>query len=124
MQAQTKPRKYTYKDGTIRYKLNGLRHRLDGPAVIRADGTQIWYLNGQCHREDGPAFIEADGSQSWYRNNKRHREDGPAVIWPDGSQFWYLYDNEYAFNNYCKKLKLSKEDILFLKLKYNTCVVA
>jgi len=78
MQAQTKPRKYTYKDGTIRYKLNGLRHRLDGPAVIRADGTQEWWLNGK----------------------------------------------RYDFDDYCKKLNLTDEDIVFLKLKFNTCIVS
>jgi len=63
------------------------------------DGTQIWYLNGLLHREDGPAFIGADGSQEWWLNGKI-----------------------YTFNKFCKKLKLSKEDIVFLKLKFNTCV--
>ena len=118
------PTMTTNKYGNIQYTLYDRLHRLDGPAVIRADGTQIWYLNGQCHREDGPAFIEADGSQSWYRNNKRHREDGPAVIWPDGSQFWYINGKIYDFDDYYKKLNLSKEDIVFLKLKYTTRVTA
>ena len=77
-------------DSTQHWYQNGLLHRLDGPAVIRADGTQHWYQNGQVHRLDGPAYIYSNGSQRWYQNGQRHRLDGPAVICADGSQYWYL----------------------------------
>ena len=86
--------------GTIRYTLYGRLHRLDGPAVIWPDGTQCWCLHGQRCREDGPAVFPADGDEEWFINDKR-----------------------YTFNNYCKKLNLSEEDITFLKLKFNTCIV-
>ena len=95
------PTMTTNLNGTIQYTLYDRLHREDGPAIIHPSGSQSWYLNGELHRLDGPAFIRANGTQSWWLNDK-----------------------EYTFNNFCEQLKLSKEDIVFLKLKYNTCVVS
>ena len=69
-------------------------------------------------------YIGANGTQQWFLHGELHRLDGPAFIGADGTQFWYINDKKYNFNDYCKKLKLSEEDIVFLKLKYNTCVPA
>ena len=33
-------------DGLERWFENGRLHRLDGPALTRADGTRSWYLDG------------------------------------------------------------------------------
>ena len=66
-------------DGTKEYRMNGLLHREDGPAIEYANGDKFWYINGKCHREDGPAVEYANGSKYWYLNGKLHREDGPAV---------------------------------------------
>ena len=53
------------------------------------DGTKEWKVNGILHREDGPAIVWSDGSQFWYRDDQRHREDGPAVIWANGlEEYW------------------------------------
>jgi len=68
-----KPNKYTqYYSGTKKiyrewYKLNGKRHREDGPAVIYyyENGNikiEYYYINGNSHRENGPADI-------WYYEN-------------------------------------------------------
>ena len=65
-------------------------HRLDGPAVDRADGTKVWYVNGKLHRLDGPAFEYADGTKVWYVNGKPHRLDGPAAEWASGTKVWYV----------------------------------
>jgi len=54
------------------------------------NGNRFWRLNGKRHREDGPAVEFADGGRSWYLNGKFHREDGPAVEWADGDRSWYL----------------------------------
>ena len=78
------------------WRLNGLWHREDGPAVTYSDGTQEWWLNDQIHREDGPAVVSSDGRQEWFLNNQRHREDGPAIIWADGRQVWYLNGKQYC----------------------------
>jgi hypothetical protein len=54
--------KYWYK--------NDLRHRIDGPAVIRSNGTKYWYFEGKLHRTDGPAIIFSDGIKEWHLNGK------------------------------------------------------
>ena len=87
--------------------------------VIDNNGTQCWYLDGKYHRVDVPAVIDADGSQYLYLNDKRHRVDGPAAIYADGSQYWYLDDKEYNFKDFCVAAKISYEDELILRLKYN-----
>jgi hypothetical protein len=46
--------------------LNGKLHRVDGPAIERANGTKKWLLNGQRHREDGPAIEYQDGRREWW----------------------------------------------------------
>lgn len=84
-------------DGCIVYanvkywKLNGLNHREDGPAVEWTSGHKEWCINGKCHREDGPAVVYNDGSEVWWLNGEIHREGAPAVIWKsDGSEEWWL----------------------------------
>jgi hypothetical protein len=42
-----KPIKKVDKDGNVSYKLNGKRHREDGPAVEWTNGSKEWYLNGE-----------------------------------------------------------------------------
>jgi hypothetical protein len=56
--------------GNIHYRLNGLLHRIGGPAIIYPDGRQIWCKNGKRHRIDGPAVIFINGRKDWYENNK------------------------------------------------------
>ena len=52
------------------FNADGVRHRVDGPAIERADGTKHWWLNGKRHREDGPAVIGATGTKIWFLNGK------------------------------------------------------
>jgi len=59
-----------------------------------ANGTKEWRLNGKRHREDGPAIEDPNGDKYWYLNGKRHREDGPAFEWANGKRWWYLNDEE------------------------------
>ena len=61
---------------------------------VRSGGTKIWRLNGKRHREDGPAVEYANGSKWWYLNGELHREDGPAIEWPCGGKEWYLHGEE------------------------------
>jgi hypothetical protein len=42
--------------GNIRYELNGLLHRANGPAVEWVNGSWAWYLKGVGHRYYGPAW--------------------------------------------------------------------
>ena len=109
----------TLDDGTKEWRLNGERHRTDGPAIERLDGTKKWYLNGERHRTDGPAIEWPDGEKEWYLNGELHRTDGPAVEWSDGEKEWYLNDKKYLEINYWKELYnqgiITKEE-LFIKM--------
>ena len=101
-------------DGTKFWFKEGKKHRLDGPAVTHSGGAKYWFLEGKLHRESGPAVIYADGSKEWYKEDKRHRLDGPAVIYPDGSKAWYIEGKrvtEEEFNNRNNKVELTIAEI-------------
>ena len=55
-------------DGAIEYRLNGVLHREDGPAMESPDGSKMWCLYGELHREGGPALEDPGNSNSWYIN--------------------------------------------------------
>jgi len=70
--------------------------------------------------------IDYNGSIYWKVNRKLHREDGPAIECSDGTNYWYLNgirysfkDNEYSFEEWCKKLNKTDEEKVFLRLKYS-----
>ena len=88
--------------------------------VIDRYGDQRWYnIDGLIHREDGPALIRAIGTQNWYKYGKIHREDGPAVIFTDNTKWWYINGKPYYNNkSYQEAAKLSDEDMNFVILKY------
>jgi hypothetical protein len=70
---------YTVKvndSGTVRwYNEDGLLHRLDGPAVERANGHKSWYQNGNLHRLDGPAVCGSHGGKQWYIGGVEYTEE-------------------------------------------------
>lgn len=78
-----------------------------------------WKSGNKFHRLDGPAVIYDTGWQGWFRHGKLHRVDGPAVIDDNGNATWWLNNSRYTFENYCKNVKLSDEDLVILKLKYD-----
>ena len=65
---------------------------------------EFWRVNGISHRVDGPAHISYYESgkieqEKWYLNGKFHRVDGPAAIlyYETGEierEKWYLYGKE------------------------------
>lgn len=69
--------------------LNGVHHRINGPAIIRSDGHRSWCLNGKYHRTNGPARIWPCGTREYHQNGKLHRTDGPAIIHNNGTQKYY-----------------------------------
>ena len=97
------------------WRLNGQRHRVDGPAIEWADGHKEWYHHGQRHRADGPAIEWADGHKAWYLNDQRHRVDGPAVEWAGGAKEWYLNGvevTEEEVMNPVKQLTVAEIEVL------------
>ena len=68
--------------------------------IIDEEGTKRYYLNGILHRVDGPAIEWAGGVKSWCLNGERHRVDGPAIECANGDKWWYLNDKEYTEDQY------------------------
>jgi hypothetical protein len=60
-------------------------HRINSFAIINIGGDQ-WWQNEQRHRVGGPAVIRADGHQQWWQKDKLHRVGGPAIVFPDGTK--------------------------------------
>tara|TARA_B110000503_G_C6889635_1_gene306170 strand:- start:186 stop:446 length:261 start_codon:yes stop_codon:yes gene_type:complete len=77
--------------------------------TINNYGDKIWRLNGKRHREDGPALESVSGSKYWFLNDNLHREDGPACEWSDGYKHWYYHGKRI----YCKD---NKEFLRMIKL--------
>jgi hypothetical protein len=71
--------------GNIEYKLNGVRHRDDGPALDCNGRFKYWYQHGKLHRDGLPAVEGVpndDGTMeytSWFDHGKQHRVGGPAI---------------------------------------------
>ena len=90
------PIEHTYSNGAKEWRLNGVWHRKDGPAIERGNGTETWYLYGKRHREDGPAFTHVSGTKQWCLNGLLHRIDGPACEYHDGTVAFYLEHKELS----------------------------
>jgi hypothetical protein len=58
--------------------------------TISDNGNQHWRVNGVRHREDGPALTTVTGYQAWYINDLLHRIDGPAIMGPEDFLAWYI----------------------------------
>ena len=79
----------------------------DGYRIEDAEGGMAWYNRYHLlHRLDGPAVIKANGDKAWSVNGKYHRTDGPAIEWADGGEEWYIHDRkmtEEQFNQWRAK---------------------
>lgn len=65
-----------------------VRHNDNGAAVTTSSGYKAYYINGLRHRVGGPA-IEFEDFKVYYENGKRHRLDGPAIIYSNGNEeYW------------------------------------
>jgi hypothetical protein len=70
------------------WKVNGMLHRINGPANVTDDGDEGWYRDGKLHRDgDMPAVTNAD-QKMWYVNGKRHRDGGPQTQ-TYGAMSWF-----------------------------------
>ena len=57
-----------YPNGEKRWFKNDKLHRLGAPAIYGA-AYEAWYLDGLCHRVDGPAQT-CDGEKNWFYYGK------------------------------------------------------
>jgi hypothetical protein len=76
--------------GTKHWLLNGVHHRVDGPAWEYIGGSKYWFLYGKWHRVGGPAVEYPNGRGEWYINGKLHRLDGPAIDGGNEKQEWWV----------------------------------
>ncbi len=121
-----------YKDGGEEWWFNGVRHRLDGPAVIGVDGKSCeWYINGERHRDDDPAILlytNGNYDEYYYFKGKKHNLKGPAVSeWNSGHKEWWVLGFDLSKNEFdllprndkgeihsLEEIKISKLDGLFM----------
>lgn len=59
---------------------DGLRHRIDGPAVESPDGMKKWLVHGVMERTNGPAVEPVGASPRWYLKGVRLEQDEPRLI--------------------------------------------
>ena len=86
---------------------------------IDRNGLKTWCNSkGQFHRLNGPALERADGFKCWYIKGKNHRTDGPAVELSDGSKYWFIDGEHYSFDEWLNKLQVSDEEKIMLCLKW------
>lgn len=75
-------------DGSCEWFEQGLRHRLDGPAVTwNGDRGRWWYRHGKRQRSDGPAFESSSGDAEWWCEGEllaRRGVDGTLSWFEDG----------------------------------------
>jgi hypothetical protein len=91
---------------------------MDNPEISES-GTKRWYLNGLPHRIYGPAIEYASGCKQWYVNGHRHRTDGPAVEFTDGFDTYWLNGQVYTFDEWLEKnTDLTHEQKVMMKLQY------
>lgn len=83
--------------GTIHYRINGRISRKDGPAIVFSVGRKEWYLDGLRHRIDGPAIEDPDYI-AWFMDGKRHCLTGPAIHYYFGpaEDYWYIDGVKYS----------------------------
>lgn len=67
-----------YPTGSERWYLDGLKHRIGGPAITYSDGSKVWCQYDKTHRVDGPAIENADGSKHWFLEGIRMTEEEHA----------------------------------------------
>jgi hypothetical protein len=65
----TLPRKSSTRSGIQRWKLDGVYHREDGPAVIHPNGYEEWWLHGLLNKVGGPA-IDSPNRKEWWINGQ------------------------------------------------------
>ena len=100
--------KITYANGTSEWSNSqGIRHRINGPALHYASGTKIWLINGKRHNLNGPAIQYSNGSKIRLINGKPHNINGPASHYTDGSKSWLINGTQYSQFKYNKILKIS-----------------
>ncbi len=57
------------------FNKNGLKHKVDGPAVKFRNGDELYFKNGLLHNDNGPAIKYKDGHKEYFLMNKKYSKD-------------------------------------------------
>ena len=120
-----------YKNGDVRYYINGLLHRTDGPAVEKANGNVRYYLAGkriapeefwQKSKDFEPIFLKTVYYFCYYdKNNKLHNKlNVPAMISRSKRNLYYYVHGELHRTDGPAKImnkKGKKKEEFYLKNK-------
>lgn len=79
--------------GSKEWLVNGILHRLDGPARVNSEGVEYWFKDNNLHRVDGPAIQWSEKTYQWYFEGNLHRIGGPAIENEDGERQWWVNGN-------------------------------
>jgi hypothetical protein len=91
-------------NGNKEWRLNGLLHRIDGPAVEWENGSKEWWVKGERHRADGPAIFERDE----YCDEEFYETEW----WYHGKHLGYEDKGYTMLSNRLAKLKSGQSDAL------------
>lgn len=86
--------------------LNGMVHRVGGPAIEYDNGSFEYTVNNRHHRENDVCLYDVKNNCSCYcLNGNYHREDGPAVIHHNGDKenIFYIKGKRVTENAVMKK---------------------
>jgi len=88
---ETEPKMFVTKDKNKYWRINGILHRKNDPAIELANGRKEWYFLGERHRDaDLPAVIDVvEGIKEWWKHGKRHRDGLPAIEYKNGRKEWW-----------------------------------
>lgn len=85
--------KIEYLYDEIRWDVNGIAFRKNGPCYItRAGDVRFSQIDiASFNRKNGPSLIRASGRIEYADNNSWHRTDGPAIIHEGGNKEYWVY---------------------------------
>ena len=103
-------------DGTTMYYIDGIRHNEDGPAIVYGScymTKHMFYFKGKLHNTKGPAIVYRNGSVEYWVNNQLHNDNGPAVIDSDGNSTYCIHGE---FIQYISRESASTERLAHIKI--------
>lgn len=115
-----------YSNGGYEYYRCGLLHNdtdaaFYNPSARPKEPKHIWLTGGKFHRLNGPAVIKANGDEEWYLLGAKHRTFGPAIesscpeYWLYGKQlskeeYDLIFDSNDGINSYVNLYKYLKDN--------------
>ena len=86
------PARKNIQNSTFSYFINGVPHRIDGPAKRFRNGDKEWWCKGKLHNLAGPAIQYSDGGKEWWVNNYTSYEPELCeTVFYEDQELFYLF---------------------------------